>query len=101
MTLELALSLDQTKFVVELPSGHHIDIPANNIGAKYLLNLLIEQRLAENELAKAETKRWSKIGVGTKASPIQYEADKVFQAKKMPKTKAPPKAKLTLADLGL
>lgn len=93
MTLPLSLSLDGSQFVVETPSGSHLDLPATAAGAAALLELLRAQRQAEREIVaeglreaidrartKAEAERarrrlWHKLGVGTSASPVQNDLD--------------------------
>ena len=93
MGMPLSLNLANDGFVVETPSGSHLDIPATEAGAWALLELLRAQRLAEAEvtkqgieeaIAKATTKaeadkarrrKWHLLGVGTSASPVQNDLD--------------------------
>jgi len=88
MSLQLSLAPDHSEFLVELPSGHHITIPATVGSLALLRRLLLEQTRQEFEAglrrhdeawrknamaqAAAFAKAW---GVGTPASPTQHEVE--------------------------
>jgi len=88
MSLQLSLAPDHSEFLVELPSGHHITIPATAGSMALLRRLLLEQTRQEFEAglrrhddawrknameqAAAFAKAW---GVGTPASPTQHEVE--------------------------
>jgi len=67
-------------FEVELPSGCHVSLPGT-LDTLVALNDWVRQR--ENELEKARSEKShrniiSSLGVGTKASPVQYDIDKAL-----------------------
>lgn len=71
-------------FEIELPSGCHVTLPGT-LDTLVALNDWIRQR--ENELEKARDTQShkniiSRLGVGTKASPVQYDIDKALVAGK-------------------
>lgn len=68
------------QFELELPSGHHISLPAT-VEALVALRDILAQRQRAVESARSETSRRNVIlslGVGSKASPIQYTIDKAL-----------------------
>jgi|SRR5712664_194323 len=87
MSLKIELAQDQTKFYVELPSGHHILVPVNAGGAAALQRLLKQQIMDDVteaidrpikgfiSEAEAQIEYWKKWGVGSEASPTQQQFD--------------------------
>lgn len=86
MSLKLDLTLDHGKLSVELPTGHHITVPASADGMQQLVHLLREQRKAQETLnakhesefatvALAQAAHWKCFGIGTRPSPTQQEVD--------------------------
>lgn len=85
--LHIELAQDHTKFLVELPSGHHILVPVSGQGAIALAKLLKQQVLlavTESEEAKmadfqsgqrAMIDHWLQYGVGSEVSPTQQKFD--------------------------
>lgn len=71
-------------FEIELPSGTHVSMPGT-MDTLVALNDWIRQR--ENELEKTRGEQSHRnvvmgLGVGTKASPVQYDIDKALVAGK-------------------
>jgi len=75
MSLKLDLGPDHSQFLVELPAGHHVTVPATPGGLLILLRLLREQKRTEfnADLARHDA-AWLKHGaIGTAPSPTQAE----------------------------
>lgn len=81
MPLTVSLSPDHTKLEIELPSGHHVSVPAEAAGTT-LLRLLLAQKRADLEAflvgsadrtAVLQAEFFARFGVGTEPSPTQQE----------------------------
>ncbi len=91
-TVRIALSPVGDGLIAEMPSGHWVNFPATDKGARFLFMLLTEQGTETSHR------------IATKASPTQSMVDKWLKGNEVKKFDSKGKVKgeeLTLEDLGL